>query len=204
MEFENGIKFTTNNRPGSVKVVTIKRVTFDELWEAYPDEKIEHIDPETNEDIFDNKCAINLSETLYRNDIKLKSFKGVKCWHTCPTAPKGKNIHAIRAQELADWLKLQPFPGCPKPELYTGETYEKNVDNRTGIIFFKDYWQRSNEKESERRTGDHIDLWDGRGANKLASQNDISNFFTNTMGLYWDGLYSNKGISKEVLFWEIK
>lgn len=200
MIYENITKVTTNDIEGSIMTVTIKKVTFKELWDAYPSDSIDHINPKTNKDEFDNHCAINVSEALYKNDIKLKSFKGARCWHKCPT---GQNIHAIRAQELANWLKKRPFAGCPKPLRLTGATYEKEIDGKKGIIFFKDYWQRNNEVETENRTGDHIDLWDGKGLNQMASQGNVANFVTNTLGLYWDGFYSDKNKSKEVLFWEI-
>lgn len=49
------------------------------------------------------------------------------------------------------------------------------MNERTGIVFFKDYWQR-NTDFGENRTGDHIDLWDGRGLDKLASQDALGNF----------------------------
>lgn len=77
------------------------------------------------------------------------------------------------------------------------------MNERTGIVFFKDYWQR-NTDFGENRTGDHIDLWDGRGLDKLASQDALGNFLGNTLGLYLDGIYSDKNKSKEVWFWEIK
>lgn len=67
-----------------------------------------------------------------------------------------------------------------------------------GIIFFKDYWQRPGEK-GKTRTGDHIDLWDN---GNLAGQNGFENFITGNLGLYYDGVYSDKELSSEVLFWE--
>lgn len=200
MAYYNITKVTTNNIEGSVMTVTIKKVTFKELWDAYPSNSIEHINPKTEEDEFGNHCAINVSDALYKCDIKLKSFTGAKCWHKCSSS---KNIHVIRAQELADWLKKQPFAGCPKPIKLTGATYEDAIDGKTGIVFFKDYWQRNSEKGTDNRTGDHVDLWDGKGVNQMASQNAVENLITNTFGVHWDGVYSDKGKSKEVLFWEI-
>lgn len=199
MKLENRTEIITNNIKGSILEITLHRVSFKELWDKYPSEKINHINTKTKKDEFINHCAINISETLYQNGIKLKSFEGVKCYHKCPT---GKNIHVIRAQELADWLKKRPFAGCPKPLELKGNEFREKLNNRTGIIFFKDYWQRNNET-GEIRTGDHIDLWDGKGIDKLASQNILENFFTNTLGVYIDGIYSNKNKSKQVLFWEI-
>ena len=200
MEYENVTEVITNNRKGSILEVVLDRVTFEELWDKYPSGSLEHINAKTKKDEFDNHCAINISEALYQNGIKLKSFKGVKCYHKCPT---GKNIHAIRAQELAKWLNKRPFAGCPKPIELKGSEFREKLNNKTGIIFFKDYWQRNGET-GDTRTGDHIDLWDGKGLDKLASQNFFGDFFGNTLGMYWDGRYSDKNKSKQVLFWGIK
>lgn len=197
MNYDNITKVTTNSKSGSILEVVLHKVTFKELWNKYPKEKLEH---ETN-GVIDNYCAIHLSEAFLQNEINFKHYKEAKCWG-CTTG--NNNVHPIRAQELANWFKKQPFIGCPKPEKYTGENYEENIDGRTGIIFFKDYWQRPKEIGTEKRTGDHIDLWDGKGLNKLAGYNLLENFVTNTLGIYIDSIYSNKEKSKQVLFWEIQ
>ena len=200
MEYENITEVITNNRKGSILEVVLEKVTFKELWDKYPSKSLQHVNAKTKKDEFGNHCAINVSESLYLNNIKLKSFGGVKCYHKCPT---GKNIHAIRAQELANWLKKRPFAGCTKPIELKGNEFREKLNGKTGIVFFKDYWQRNGET-GDARTGDHIDLWDGRGIDKLASQNIFEDFFTNTLGGYIDGVYSDKNKSKQVLFWEIK
>ncbi len=80
MIYENITKVTTNDIEGSIMTVTIKKVTFKELWDAYPKKvDIEHINNKTDKDEFQNHCAINVSEALYKNDIKLKSFKDARC-----------------------------------------------------------------------------------------------------------------------------
>ncbi|MBL7128697.1 MAG: hypothetical protein ISS16_06895 [Ignavibacteria bacterium] len=169
-------------------------IQFKDLWKNYPTEKIIHINPSTKEDTFDSHCAINVSEALFKSGIGLKSFKGQRCWNKCPS---GKNVHAIRAQELANWLKTVPFKGCPNPKQYSGKNYEVNVEDKKGIIFFQDYWQRPNES-GETRTGDHIDLWN---KNELAS---IGLFLTWIRSIFpdWFGM-SDLNKSKTVLFWEI-
>lgn len=93
-----------------------------------------------------------------KSDITLKSFGGGSWWR-CPTKEK----YAIRAEELANWLNDKPFAGCSKTEKLKREEFRRKSGGRTGIVFFKDYWQRSGEM-GEIRTGDHLDLWDGRGA----------------------------------------
>ncbi|MCD8418756.1 type VI secretion system amidase effector protein Tae4 [Tenacibaculum finnmarkense genomovar finnmarkense] len=199
MEYENTTEIYTNNREGSVLEVVLDKVTFEELWDKYPSSELKHINSKTSKDEFGNHCAINVSEALYLNKIKMKSFKGVKCYHKCPS---GKNVHAIRAQELANWLKKRPFAGCLKPESYTGESFEKKIEGKTGIVFFKDYWQRNGET-GETRTGDHIDLWN---ENELASIGLIATWIRRTFSGFSESWLDMSDLkkSKSVLFWEIK
>lgn len=74
-------------------------ITFEEFWKSYPSSTIEH-PSEGEKDLFDNHCAINLSECLNKTNAKI-SLNGVKCYGTCPSS----NNHVIRAQELANDLK---------------------------------------------------------------------------------------------------
>ena len=189
-------KVVTNNKKNSVHKVQLKVATFAELWSNYPENKIEHLDPKTHKEVIDNHCAVYLSDCLIKSGISLKSFKGIRCW-CCPSK---ENVHAIKAQQLADWLKLKPFAGCPEALQFTGKTFKKSLSGKTGIIFFQDYWQRDNEKGTKERTGDHIDLWkDG----VLAGQPWIGSFARITLGLAIDGVWSDYTQSKKVLFWEI-
>lgn len=194
----------TNNKPGSKKDVELKTLTFDELWEAYPSD-IKHINTETKKDIYNDHCAIKVSDSLYTCGVLLKSFKGTRCWY-CP-AGKDKHIHAIRAQELNDYLETKPFANCPDAIKLTGGNFRNEIKNKTGIIFFKDYWLRSGESEP---TGDHIDLWKN---GQLASENAVSSFFrVNFPDAIEATTDAIPGIeratsllkSKEVSFWEIK
>jgi hypothetical protein len=104
---------------------------------------------------------------------------------------------AASAQGLADWLKTKPFPGCPAPEIYEGRTVFEKITGRTGIIFLADYWQRPNEKGGSRRTGDHIDLWDG------SRMTSVSSWFRVHWGVSWDGLWSDFRGAPRVMFWNI-
>lgn len=164
-------------------------VTFEDLWKKFPDDPTLHVDPKTGKDIFDNHCAINLSEALFNCGISLKGFTKTKCWH----CPKG-GIHIIRAQEMADWLKTKPFVNCPKPKSLSAKTYHENEE--TGIIFFRDYWRRGASESS--RTGDHIDLWNG---SRLTT---VFSYFRAQFGFSWEGQFSDYKLSKEILFWPIK
>lgn len=188
----------TNDIPESKKRIIKNIICFDELWNNYPDRMISHIS-ENGNDIFDNHCAINLSHSLFLCGVLLKGYKGAKCWG-CPHADsKGRGIHAIRAQELADYLQDRPFAGCPKPIQLTGGTFQAEVVGRKGIIFFKDYWRRSSV---DQYTGDHIDLWNG---NKLATIGWLRTWFRIEYPDFsenWLGM-SSLMRSSCVLFWEI-
>lgn len=191
-------KIKTNNKAGSIKIIEHPAVSFAKLWEVYPSSAVVHKDPSTGDDIFSDHCAINVSQALYSCGILMKSFSGTRCWR-CPTpGQNGKGVHAIRAQELANYLQKQPFAGCPKPESMSGSNFEEKIKNRTGIVFFQDYWQRAGEKY---RTGDHIDLWSN---SKLASVG-----YLETQGrLTFPWVAELFGISdlrrsSKILFWEI-
>jgi hypothetical protein len=198
-----------NNNVGSVQDINIKSVYFDELWSAYPSNRLKHLDPKTKKEAFADHCAINVSDALYQCGILLKSFKGTRCWH-CVTANKsatpdkssGKGIHVIRAQELSDYLKNQkalPFAGGKKVQKLTGKTYEEAVSGKTGILFFKDYWLRSGEQSP---TGDHIDLWK---KDTLASLGWFSTWTRRTFPQMSENYLSMSDLRKstDVLFWEI-
>jgi Type VI secretion system (T6SS), amidase effector protein 4 len=199
MIFENTTDVLTNNIVNSTIKVKLKKIVFEDLWDKYPS-GIKHINAKTGKDEFSDHCAINVSESLYQNEITLKSFKGAKCYSKCPS---GDNVHALRAEELANWINKKPFAGCPETiSGLTGTNFEEKVKDKTGIIFFKDYWHRKGET-GETRSGDHIDLWN---KNKLAS---IGLFLTWTRRTFpdlsenWLDM-SDLRKSKKVLFWEIQ
>lgn len=107
---------------------------------------------------------------------------------------------AIRAEELAAWLRRQPFCGLPtQPLTITGQDWQQKIKGKTGIIFFKDYWAR--DGEISHASGDHIDLW-----NKDRLTPSLSSFLRFTLGLQSIGWLSvsDLGKAKEILFWEVK
>lgn len=190
---------TTNNQTASIQIVNHTTIKFADLWDNYPSGSIKHPDNKTGKDVFDDHCAINVSQSLYSCGILLKSFKGTKCW-ACPNKnSSGEGIHAIRAQELSTYLSSRPFAGCPAPQRFTGSTYEAAVKGKKGIIFFKDYWQRQGENS---RTGDHIDLW---RESKLASIGGTLTFIRQTFPGVAENFLDMSDLRRasEVLFWEI-
>jgi hypothetical protein len=200
----------TNSTPGSIKEVSLKVLTFEELWNNYPTG-----DPYGNP-AFTNQCAIRLSVTFHRVGIEMKSFseKLVKPLAGQPTIGRivldGKAT-ATRADELGEWLKLRPFAGLTTAEDITGPDWESRVKGRTGIILFSRYWTRDGESEVN-ASGGHIDLWNGRrltissvpdGFATIGRVFGIASFRqgANVLGAL---SYSDLSRSKTILFWEIR
>ncbi|MGH6649093.1 type VI secretion system amidase effector protein Tae4 [Aquabacterium sp.] len=195
-------KIKTNTQAGSICTVKIMPVKFADLWAGYPKTGTPYVDAKGEVPTgFENQCAIRVSVSLTSVGLAMKSFKGA-------TVLVNANKAAIRAQELADWLKLQPFCGLPaKPEGITGKDWQDKIKGRTGIVYFKDYWARAAETNP---TGDHIDLWNGSKLTATGLLSSAQSFMRFTLGLdrvgvgsVWN-LYSDLGKSKEILFWEVK
>lgn len=108
--------------------------------------------------------------------------------------PKGN--HIIRAEELAGWIGGHAFVGRGTARDLTPSDFQNEIDGKTGIIFFKDYWQRGAETTAN-RSGDHIDLW---------NHNSLGNEWTRwSRGLKelspW---VSDLNDSRAVKFWEVR
>ncbi len=164
-------------------MTTSTKIAFQPLWDAHP---AVQGDPspclnKAGEPAFANQCAIRMGVALKAVGITVTGCK--VCWH----GHSGKQ-HVLLAEQLATFLLGQ------KRKLGTVEKKKgKNWDSkdgvdvthyhgRKGIIFFKDFWTRDGESESN-PTGDHIDVWDG------ASQGQGS-----------DGYFER---SKQLWFWEL-
>ena len=166
---------------------------FDTLWKNFPEKEVmkKHCRNKqlTKSDPFDNYCAILLSECFIRSGIDLNQFSGARCW-----SHQGKR-HIIRAEELANALKLKVPAGFSQPKKVVPGSFQTILDGKTGIIFFKDYWQRGKES-FEQRSGDHIDLWN---KHRITS----SSMFTRSI-LEFFGRVSDLNKSREIWFWEVK
>lgn len=138
----------------------------------------------------DNYCAIRLSEAFIRAGIRLDGFNGVRCW-----SPNCSGTHAIRAEELANWLAGSAPSGFGRREVVRPGSFQQDLDGRTGVIFFGDYWQRRRETFPN-RTGDHIDLWNRtRLTGRPMLMRELAELF---------GFVSDLNQSKTVWFWEVK
>ncbi|AOK63532.1 hypothetical protein WM29_30180 [Burkholderia ubonensis] len=199
-------KVGTNTKNGSQKEVPVTAITFKELWDNYPSGN-PYDDP-----AYTNQCAIRISVMLHRVGVGMKSFsqKTVKPMSGSSTIGRilldGKPT-ATRADELGEWLQLQPFAGLPKAENITGADWESKVKGRTGIIQFSRYWTRDGEATAN-ASGGHIDLWNGSRLT-VSSAPDAVATYSRVLGLHslfpgtsfgWSDLRN----SKQILFWEIK
>ncbi|NLP61265.1 type VI secretion system amidase effector protein Tae4 [Paraburkholderia sacchari] len=190
----------TNNTLGSVKEVPLKAVKFAELWANYPSGN-----PYDNP-AYENQCAIRMSVTLHRVGIGMKSFSQ-KLIRPMNGDKIGRILldgkpTATRADEMGQWLKLQPFAGLSKAEDVTGPDWEAKVKGRTGIIQFSRYWSRDGESAAN-ASGGHIDLWNGLKLTSPSIGGAINTFMRFTPGIS-SAWYSDLGMSRQILFWEIK
>ncbi|MEA3090502.1 MAG: hypothetical protein QOJ04_1844 [Caballeronia sp.] len=198
----------TNSTPDSIKVVDLKALTFQELWDNYPSGN-PYDDPTG---AYKNQCAIRMSVTFHRVGSEMKSFsqKLVKPMPGKPTLGRilldGKPT-ATRAYELAEWLRLQPLAGLPNAQDITGADWESKVKGRTGIVFFYGYWRQDGDS-SDNLSGGHIDLWNGT---RLTISGPIDSIATISRRFGFNSFaadlpfgFSDLRKSKQILFWEIK
>ena len=175
-----------------------KPIVFATLWENFEIIKGTHLDPALKRDPFSNYCAINLSNALLKSGVDLDTYNGVKCWGCL--AIENNSEHAIRAAELANWLKNSSVQGIGSPVSLNGENFKDYISGKKGIVYFEDYWQREGQSE---RTGDHIDLWDG---NEMASSSWFGTQFRLMFPDIAESLFNTSSLYKSriVLFWEIE
>jgi Type VI secretion system (T6SS), amidase effector protein 4 len=188
----------TNSTPDSIKVVELKALTFQELWDNYPSG--DPYDDPTGK--YKNQCAIRMSVAFHRVGIEMKSFseKLIK------PAPAKKDLGrllldgkptATRAYELSEWLQLRPIAGLRGAENITGPDWSSNVKGRTGIIFFYGYWQQDGDT-ADNLSGGHIDLWNGEKLTGIGTG----------LRVHWNivisGIWSDFRKSKIILFFPIQ
>jgi hypothetical protein len=200
----------TNTIKDSVCKIDVPVVKFSDLWENYvtgapfkpaPDDKAD----------YSNQCALRMSATFHKAGIKMLSFSQTTVKPMPGAQALGRVIMdgfpaAVRAYELGEWLKLQPFCGLPKrPENITGKDWESKVKGRTGIIMFHAYWARAKESNVN-ASGGHIDLWNGSRLTNNGLLGTLETFSRFTLGIQnpWIPVYSDLRNSKLILFFEIK
>jgi len=137
---------------------------------------------------FSNQCAIRLGVALSKCGVDTGKIPGVThCWQH-----KKAEGHVIRAEELANGLSKFHIAGMGKVQEIDAQTFKAKLSGKKDIIFFKDYWQRPGETDN--RSGDHIDLWNG------SRLTDWTTWFRIQLGISYDGYWSEFARSKTVLF----
>jgi len=178
-------------------------ITFKRLWDNHPTIAGEEAPCTTNgTKNFPNQCAIRVGVSLTKCGVKTTNIPGVThCWHGHPKSEG----HVIRAEELAEGLSKIKLAGLKPVEKLNPQTYSDEISGKKGIIFFKDYWERttSGNKEAFRnRSGDHIDIWNGSRITDLTSWARI-NLRIGSFGLHTiTDNFSDFQDSKEIWFWE--
>ncbi|APD07506.1 hypothetical protein UJ101_02002 [Flavobacteriaceae bacterium UJ101] len=175
------------------------KLTYSELIKNY--ESIRHSHFKANgEPYFDDYCAINLSHALLKSGVKINSSNVAKCYGCTDVNYKGQ--HAIRAQELGEWLKIKKINGLSAVKELTGSNFRAYVNGKKGLIYFEDYWQRNGESGST-RTGDHVDIWTGNG---LVSESWLADYFRLNFPNFMEEYFSTASLyrSKKVYFWELE
>lgn len=207
----------TNAIKDSVCKIDAPVVKFSDLWNNYV-QGDPYRDPATGKvpPGFENQCALRMSATFHKIGIKMLSFSG-RMVKPMPGAETLGRVMldglpaALRAYELGQWLKLQPFCGLPQQsQEITGQDWKAKVKGHTGIIMFHGYWTREGETPN-RQSGGHIDLW-----NKNTLTPSVESFLRFRIGIdhVWnplsllrgrdDNFYSDLGKSKLILFWEVR
>lgn len=166
---------------------------FKKLWDNFPGKDRIKTDctnkQKDSNKAFSNYCAILLSESFIKAGVDISSFKGTRCW-----SHSGKK-HMLLAHDFAVSLEKNTPPGFAKKQKIAPATFQKDLEGRTGVIYFKDYWQRGKESFTA-RSGDHIDLW---------NKNEITSSSMWARSIYeFFGAVSDLNKSKEVWFWEVK
>jgi hypothetical protein len=171
------------------------RISFVKLWQGYPDSH-PYVDPKTGNDPpgFDSQCAIKLSVSLHAAGVDLDSFKGA-------SVRVRETRLAIRAEELASWLKLQHFDGVLGAVDITGENWQDKIKGKRGIVSFANYWTRDGEKTP---TGDHIDLWNADTLTSSGLAGFAVSFARFRLGMHSFIGFSDLGKASKIMFWEVQ
>ena len=196
---------TTNTTPASIAAANVdvrKAVNFDAMWKAHP---MNWTPPEPTPwrnkkdtsnplsaitegmPVYENQCAVKVSIALEAGGLSLNTFPAKRIEKRPVERLDGKKMRgALAAEELATWL----VKALGKPTPLAADKALASVNDKRGIVFFKDFWTRPNETTAQ---GDHIDLWNGK---HLPGNPPGSSTYQATLDYF--------GRSKSVLFWELK
>lgn len=166
----------------------MKTIKFKDLWKTYPG------DPPCNIKDFKNQCAIKVGAALAECGVDTSKLVPKKrhCWH------HGVKLgHVLAAEELATGLQKYRLKGISTAIEVPGVEFKSRLAGKKGIIFFKDYWERSVDKPGN-PTGDHIDLWNG------SRLTDWRTWLRIRLGIVIPGVWSGLEKATTVLFWKVE
>lgn len=166
--------------------------SFEKIWNSYPTKETissscTNKQPDSNRP-FTDYCAIMLSESFHRAGVDISLLKGNRCWS------HGGKKHLLLAEDLAEGLRKKSPPGFGNFQKVVPGSFQSILNGKTGVVFFKDYWQRGSERFAN-RSGDHIDLWN---KSKITSSSMLYRSVVE-----WFGFVSDLNKSREIWFWEV-
>ena len=169
-------------------------VDFVTLWRSHPTNRSVQFPCRKTDGFpaYSNQCAIRMGVCLRDAGVTPDQISGSI---TCGIHPPSK-MHYLRAEEVARSFDRGGIPGVGPTEKLLGESaadFYSQLFGRKGLVLFKDYWRRSNEKEGS-ASGDHIDLWNGY----RSTSGWLMEWFS------WLGYYGGYDRSKQIWFWEVK
>ena len=165
-------------------------LNFEELWNAHPSVQEEKSPCSTDGSAnFTNQCAIRMGTALKECGVRRSQLSApTLCWFH----PKS-DLHVLRAEELAKALSESSISGLGSTEVVSNPgDFQSELEGKTGIIFFKDYWFR-NSDPAESPTGDHIDVWNGKDTGA-------------TSAMHWATartVLAGYSEAKEIIFWNV-
>lgn len=170
-------------------------VTFRQLWASYPSHS-PYVDARGKvPEGFENQCAIKVSAALLGAGQPLTGFRGA-------TVLVDSQKHAIRAEELAGWLRTTaPAYLRRGHRLVTGSDWQEKAKGLTGIIAFKDYWLREGEKHP---SGDHIDLWNGSRLTASGLEGLVVTALRFGLGISSGPGFSDLGKARRIELWVVE
>ena len=115
-------------------------ITFQKLWDNYPTTTENKNPCSTNgKSNFRDQCAIRVGVALSACGFDTRKLPGVRhCWQH-----KNTPGHVLAAEELAKGLKSFSIAGVGKLQEIEPSEFAEKLRGKKGIIFFKDYWQRT-------------------------------------------------------------
>lgn len=164
----------------------MNKIKFKALWDSYPGT------PPCDSSL-SNQCAIKVGSALAKQGVNTTKLVPIKrhCWF------HGNNEgHILSAEELAAGLKKVKISGIENAIELPGQDYKSKIAGKKGIIFFQNYWVRSQDNPGY-PTGDHIDLWNG------SRLTDWSSWIRIQFGVVIPDVWSDFEKSPKILFWRI-